>query len=140
MTATDACIFCRIAADGAEHEVGARSERAIAFMNAYPAGYGHALVIPKAHAENIWDVSEGAATAVWQLARRVASAGEMASRPRASTSSRRTAAPRGRRVPFPRARRSAMGRRRARSELDRTAREPRRDHARGGGAPSRAGN
>jgi histidine triad (HIT) family protein len=74
MTATEACIFCRIAADGAEHEVIARSERAIAFMNAYPAGYGHVLVIPKAHAENIWDVSEEDATSVWQLARRVASA------------------------------------------------------------------
>ena len=74
MTSVDACIFCRIAADGAEHEVIARSDRAIAFMNAHPAGYGHALVIPKAHAENIWDVSEEDAVAVWQLARRVASA------------------------------------------------------------------
>jgi len=73
MTSLDACIFCRIAADGAEHEVIARSERAIALMNACPAGYGHALVIPKAHAENIWDVSEEDAVAVWQLARRVAS-------------------------------------------------------------------
>ncbi len=74
MTGTEACIFCQIAADGAEHEVIARTERAIAFMNAYPAGYGHALVIPKAYAENIWDVSEEDAAAVCQLARRVASA------------------------------------------------------------------
>jgi histidine triad (HIT) family protein len=139
MTATEACIFCRIAADGAEHEVIARSERAIAFMNAYPAGYGHVLVIPKAHAENIWDVSEEDATSVWQLARRVASAARDGLEAEGLN-----LFPTNGRVAwqsvfhFPRARRSAMGRRRARAELDRTAREPCRDHQGGGGAASRA--
>ncbi len=71
---TDDCIFCRIV--GGEIPCFKLYEDALtlAFMDINPAGEGHALVIPKAHAADVHQVSEEAITATVLGARRVAGA------------------------------------------------------------------
>lgn len=69
-----ACVFCRIAAGAAPAERVDEDERTLAFLDIHPAGEGHTLVIPKAHAETIWDVEPEDWEAVWRTARRVAAA------------------------------------------------------------------
>ena len=66
------CIFCSIVAGTAFAEPVTETERALAFVNANPAGPGHMLVIPKAHARDIWDVSREDGAAVWDLVRETA--------------------------------------------------------------------
>jgi len=68
------CAFCRIAAGGAAAERVLEDEDTVAFLDIHPAGEGHILVIPKAHAVNIWDVSAEGWDAVWRMARRAAEA------------------------------------------------------------------
>jgi len=52
------CIFCKII-DGEIPAVKVLDEeRVVAFMDINPSGKGHMLVIPKNHAENIFEISE----------------------------------------------------------------------------------
>ena len=66
------CAFCRIGAGEAAAERVLEDERTFAFLDIHPAGEGHTLVIPTAHAVNIWDVSAEDWDAVWRMARRAA--------------------------------------------------------------------
>lgn len=66
------CVFCRIAAGEAPAERVLEDERTLAFLDIHPAGEGHTLVIPRAHAETVFDVSPEDWEAVWRTARRVA--------------------------------------------------------------------
>jgi diadenosine tetraphosphate (Ap4A) HIT family hydrolase len=76
------CLFCAIVSgNGPPHETVAETPRALAFMNANPAGFGHMLVIPKAHAIDIWDLQVDDGSAVWQLVRQVATAARSALHP-----------------------------------------------------------
>ena len=68
----EGCIFCSIVAGQAPAHRIAEDEHALAFMDLFPAAEGHALVIPKAHAENLFEIDEGSVRAVAALARRVA--------------------------------------------------------------------
>jgi histidine triad (HIT) family protein len=70
----DECIFCAILEGTAPSERLIETDLAIAFMNANPATLGHALVIPKRHAVDIWDLSPEDGVAVWSLTQRVAHA------------------------------------------------------------------
>jgi hypothetical protein len=54
---TDECVFCAILEGTAPSERLIETDLAFAFMNANPAALGHALVIPKRHATDIWDLS-----------------------------------------------------------------------------------
>ncbi|MGZ4129722.1 MAG: HIT family protein [Actinomycetota bacterium] len=75
MAASRECVFCSIVTGGGRpHEVVAETPRAVAFMNAEPAVFGHVLVIPKAHAATIWDLSHEDGDAVWRLTREIARA------------------------------------------------------------------
>lgn len=47
------CIFCKIVAGELPATIVAEDERTIAFMDLSPATRGHALVIPRAHAEDL---------------------------------------------------------------------------------------
>lgn len=71
-SADPACIFCRIAAGEAPAHRVAEDERALAFMDLFPASEGHALVIPRAHAASLFEIGEADVRAVAALARRVA--------------------------------------------------------------------
>lgn len=67
-------MFCRIVAGETPADLVLEDERTLAFLDIHPAGEGHTLVVPKQHAENVWDVSEEEWQAVWCTSRRVARA------------------------------------------------------------------
>ncbi len=69
-----ACLFCSIVARTIPHEIVDETRHALAFMDAHPAAYGHALVIPKRHADDIWELSPDDGRAVWDLTHRLAHA------------------------------------------------------------------
>jgi histidine triad (HIT) family protein len=66
------CIFCRIVAGEAPAALLAESEDAVAFLDLFPVAEGHALVIPRAHYENLFEATEATLPAVHLLVRRVA--------------------------------------------------------------------
>lgn len=68
------CIFCAIAAGVESAARIAEDEHAVAFLDLFPVAEGHALVIPRAHAENIFEIDERSMAAVASLQRRVAHA------------------------------------------------------------------
>ena len=61
------CLFCRIAAGELPAARIAETERAIAFMDIFPAAPGHALVIPRAHADDALGASDEDLAACMQL-------------------------------------------------------------------------
>jgi len=66
------CVFCSIVAGDASSYPVAESDRALAFLDINPAAEGHTLVIPKAHADDIWDLDPEDGRSVWALAQDVA--------------------------------------------------------------------
>lgn len=68
------CVFCSIVAGTAPSERVAESERALAVMDINPAADGHTLVITKAHAVDIWDLTPSDGSAVWDLAMKISEA------------------------------------------------------------------
>jgi histidine triad (HIT) family protein len=52
------CIFCAIANKQIPANIIYEDERVLAFLDINPLAEGHTLVIPKYHAENIFDISE----------------------------------------------------------------------------------
>jgi histidine triad (HIT) family protein len=66
------CVFCQIR-DGEIPAIRvAEAERAFAFLDSSPVNDGHILVVPRAHAATLFDISEEDLLAVMRLARRVA--------------------------------------------------------------------
>jgi len=69
------CIFCRILTGELPSERVDEDERTVSFMDISPATAGHALVIPRAHARNLLEISaedlSAVALAAQRLARRV---------------------------------------------------------------------
>ena len=65
-SATADCLFCRILAGELPAQIVAEDERTVTFMDINPATRGHALVIPRVHAEDLYDTDpqDVAATAV----------------------------------------------------------------------------
>ena len=65
-SATADCLFCRILAGELPAQIVAEDERTVSFMDINPATRGHALVIPRTHAEDLYetDPQDVAATAV----------------------------------------------------------------------------
>ena len=68
----DGCTFCGIVQGTAPAELIVETEGALAFVNKKPANPGHMLVIPKAHADDIWDLTREDGEVVWSLVRRMA--------------------------------------------------------------------
>jgi histidine triad (HIT) family protein len=67
----DNCIFCKIAGGQLPANIVYEDEKLMAIMDAFPATKGHVLIIPKAHAENLYDLPEPTAAAVLPLAQKV---------------------------------------------------------------------
>ena len=65
------CIFCKIAAGEIPSERIAENEHAFAFLDIRPLARGHAMVIPKQHAERFAEMSPSAAHGVIALAQQV---------------------------------------------------------------------
>ena len=81
MAADPNCIFCKIVAGTIPcfklHEDAAT----LAFLDINPVNAGHALVIPKAHAPNLFESADGDLAAVMAVVRRVATAVEKTVKP-----------------------------------------------------------
>lgn len=66
------CIFCGIVAGEISSTTMALNERAIAFMDIKPVTHGHALVVPRSHATDLFDVTADDLAACVHLARQIA--------------------------------------------------------------------
>jgi histidine triad (HIT) family protein len=69
------CIFCAIVAGDAPAEIVDSDEHTVTMMDINPATKGHALVIPRAHTEDLLSISERdlchTATAAQRIAKRM---------------------------------------------------------------------
>ena len=68
------CIFCSIIAGAAPCERVHEDELTLTFMDLFPVGKGHLLVIPKQHATNLFEVDEASLLAVVRNSRILAHA------------------------------------------------------------------
>ena len=66
------CIFCKIVAGEIPAVKVLDEDEVIAFMDINPACRGHMLVVPKNHAENIFEISEADLSAVMGAVKRCA--------------------------------------------------------------------
>lgn len=67
------CIFCKIVAGELPAEKVAEDEHTVAFMDISPWTRGHALVIPRAHSKNLYEISDDDLARTLQAAKGVAS-------------------------------------------------------------------
>jgi histidine triad (HIT) family protein len=72
MAADPDCIFCKIVAGEIPSHKIDEDDKTLAFMDINPWTRGHALVIPKEHSRNIYDVDPDDMGAVMATAQRVA--------------------------------------------------------------------
>jgi histidine triad (HIT) family protein len=66
------CIFCKIVAGEIPAIKVLDEDKVLAFMDINPSSRGHMLVIPKRHAENVFEISEGDLSAVMGAVKRCA--------------------------------------------------------------------
>ncbi len=69
-----ACIFCAIVAGTSPSYRVYEDATVLAFMDLYPAGDGHLLVVPKRHYANLLEADEASMLAVMSASRRIAHA------------------------------------------------------------------
>jgi len=74
MTADADCLFCKIIAGEIPCFKLFEDDDTLAFMDINPANEGHALVIPKEHAKDVYAVSDAAITATVKTAKKIAPA------------------------------------------------------------------
>jgi len=63
----DDCPFCQIAAGDADTELIAESGHSVAFYDRYPVSDGHALVIPRRHEVDLFDLELSERSDAWAL-------------------------------------------------------------------------
>ena len=66
------CIFCSVAGRSAPAYVIYEDERTVGFLDRNPATRGHALVIPRHHADDIWSIDRDTFASVAQATHAVA--------------------------------------------------------------------
>lgn len=66
------CIFCQIASGELPAQIVDEDELTISFMDIYPGTRGHALVIPRRHFRDLWEVDPEHMVAVMRAAQRLA--------------------------------------------------------------------
>ncbi len=69
----DDCRFCEIVAGDRPAHVLYEDELTLSFLDTNPAAAGHALVVPRAHEEEIVPIDEATSAAVFETVRTVAS-------------------------------------------------------------------
>jgi len=70
--AEDDCIFCKIVAGELPAEKVAEDDHTIAFMDINPWTRGHALVIPREHSRNLYEIEPADLDATMRAAQRLA--------------------------------------------------------------------
>lgn len=68
------CVFCQIIRREAVASIVYEDEKVSVFLSNRPVNEGHALVVPKKHYVNIYDVPEDDAAYLFTIAKRVAQA------------------------------------------------------------------
>jgi histidine triad (HIT) family protein len=68
------CVFCRIVKRELPCFKVYEDERVLAFEDINPIAEGHTLIIPKRHAENLWEISEEDLAAIHLASKKVAHA------------------------------------------------------------------
>ncbi len=68
------CIFCKIIKGELPSYKVYEDEKVVAFEDINPISKGHTLVIPKIHAENIWDIPEDYLLAIYRAAKKLSDA------------------------------------------------------------------
>ena len=68
------CIFCKIAKGEIPSFKVYEDEKVLAFEDINPISKGHTLIIPKAHAQNIWEISFEDLRAVHEASQKIAHA------------------------------------------------------------------
>ena len=64
---TEPCTFCSVLSGELESSVVAEDGHALAFMHIRPISAGHVLVVPRRHAAELGDLTEGEAVNVFRL-------------------------------------------------------------------------
>ncbi|PIP37733.1 MAG: histidine triad (HIT) protein [Desulfobacterales bacterium CG23_combo_of_CG06-09_8_20_14_all_52_9] len=68
------CIFCKIVHGEIPSVKVYEDARVFAFEDINPISIGHTLIIPKSHAENIWEISEEDLAAIHVASKKIAQA------------------------------------------------------------------
>ena len=68
----DDCLFCGIVAGDVPAQIVDSDEHTVAFMDINPATRGHALVVPRTHSTDLFDVSDEDLERTLRAARRLA--------------------------------------------------------------------
>ncbi|MFJ1709564.1 HIT family protein [Kitasatospora sp. NPDC088346] len=68
------CAFCAIISGEAAAQIIAETEDVLCFLDHLPATYGHVLVIPKQHFNDLTDIPDTAFRSVMDTAKRIANA------------------------------------------------------------------
>jgi histidine triad (HIT) family protein len=68
------CVFCKIVKGELPCFKVYEDERVLAFEDINPIGEGHTLIIPKRHAENLWEIPEEDLAAIHLVSKKVAHA------------------------------------------------------------------
>ena len=66
------CIFCKITRKEAQASVVYEDEHVVAFLSNRPINFGHTLVAPKKHYENIYEIPEEEAAYLFKTVKRIA--------------------------------------------------------------------
>jgi histidine triad (HIT) family protein len=75
------CIFCKIVKGEIPCFTIYEDEKVLAFADINPISTGHTLIIPKSHAENIWEIEADDLAAIHLASRRLAGAIKTALQP-----------------------------------------------------------
>ena len=70
----DNCIFCKLANKDIPTNIIYEDDRFTVILDASPATKGHALILPKSHAANIYELSDEMAAKAMILAKKMATA------------------------------------------------------------------
>jgi len=70
----EGCIFCKIVKGEIPSFKVYEDDRVFAFADINPLTEGHTLIIPKAHAQNLWEISEEDITAIHRVSKKIAAA------------------------------------------------------------------
>jgi histidine triad (HIT) family protein len=68
----EGCVFCAIVGGRAPAHRLLEDEHTVSFLNIAPATLGHALVVPRRHAEGLWELEDDEHAQVARAAGRVA--------------------------------------------------------------------
>ncbi len=66
------CVFCQIVAGDSPCDLVHEDELTMTFLDLFPVGRGHLLVVPRDHSENLFEIPEAALEQVVRNTRRLA--------------------------------------------------------------------